>query len=69
MGNDTVRGLLTQYADYLTPEEAAEILGVGLATVYKKLRAGDLAGFQLGRQWRIPPGELEKLARREHPPA
>lgn len=65
MGNDTVRGLLRQYADYLTPEEAAEALGVGVGTVYRKLQSGDLAGFQLGRQWRIPPAELEKLRQRE----
>jgi excisionase family DNA binding protein len=65
MGNDTVRGLLREYANYLTPEEVAEYLGVGVGTVYRKLQAGDLAGFQLGRQWRIPPAEVEKLQRRE----
>lgn len=65
MGNDTVRELLRQYADYLTPEEAAEVLGISVGTVYRKLQSGDLAGFQLGRQWRIPPAELEKLWRRE----
>jgi excisionase family DNA binding protein len=65
MGNDTVRGLLKEYADYLTPEEAAEVLGLSVQTVYKKLNSGDLAGFQLGRQWRVPPAEIEKLRRRE----
>ena len=61
MGNDTVRGLLRQYANYLTPEEAAEVLGVSVATIYKRLQSGDLAGFQLGRNWRIPPEELQKM--------
>lgn len=61
MGNDTVRGLLRQYANYLTPEEAAEVLGVGVGTIYKRLQSGDLAGFQLGRTWRIPPTELQKM--------
>lgn len=61
MGNDTVRGLLRQYANYLTPEEAAEVLGVGVGTIYKRLQSGDLAGFQLGRNWRIPPEELQKM--------
>lgn len=65
MGNDTVRGLLRQYADYFTPEEAAEVLGLTVGTVYRKLQSGDLAGFQLGRKWRIPPAELEKLRQRE----
>ena len=64
MGNETVRGLLRQYADYLTPEQAAEILGVSVGSVYRRLQTGDLAGFQLGRQWRIPPDELEKFRRR-----
>ena len=53
MGNETVRGLLRQYADYLTPEETAEVLGISVGTVYRKLQTGDLAGFQLGRQWRV----------------
>lgn len=61
MGNDTVRGLLRQYANYLTPEEAAEVLGVSVGTIYKRLQSGDLAGFQLGRNWRIPPEELQKM--------
>jgi excisionase family DNA binding protein len=65
MGNDTVRGLLREYANYLTPEEVAEVLGIGIGTVYRKLQSGDLAGFQLGRQWRVPPTEVEKLKLRE----
>ncbi|MGH2461331.1 MAG: helix-turn-helix domain-containing protein [Chloroflexota bacterium] len=64
MGNETVRGLLRQYADYLTPEQTADILGVSVGTVYRHLQAGDLAGFQLGRQWRIPPDELDKFRQR-----
>ncbi len=65
MGNDTVRALLRDYASYLTPEEAAEILGLSVGTVYRKLQGGDLVGFQLGRQWRIPPIELVKFQQRE----
>jgi excisionase family DNA binding protein len=65
MGNDTVRGLLRQYADYLTPEEVADYLGTGVGSVYRKLQSGDLGGFQLGRQWRIPPAELQKFLQRE----
>jgi excisionase family DNA binding protein len=65
VGNDTVRGLLRQYADYLTPEETAEVLGISVQSVYKKLNSGDLAGFQLGRYWRVPPSEIEKLKLRE----
>lgn len=64
MKNETIRGLLEQYADYLTPEQVAEILEVSVGVVYRRLQSGDLAGFQLGRQWRIPPEEVEKFRRR-----
>jgi len=64
MGNDTVRGLLRRYADYLTPEQVAEILDVSVGVVYRRLQSGDLAGFQLGRQWRIPREEVEKFLQR-----
>lgn len=60
----TIHGLIQQYADYLTPDQAAELLGVSVGTVYRQLQAGDLAGFQLGRQWRIPRDEIEKFQQR-----
>ncbi|HLG51541.1 MAG TPA: helix-turn-helix domain-containing protein [Chloroflexota bacterium] len=61
MRNETIRGLIERYADYLTPEEAAELLGISIAAVYRRLQAGDLAGFQIRRQWRIPRQEIEAL--------
>ncbi len=64
MKNETIRGLVEQYADYLTPEEVADILEVSVGAVYRRLQSGDLAGFQLGRQWRIPREEVEKFRRR-----
>lgn len=64
MPNETVRALLQQYADYLTPEQAAELLGLSVGTIYRHLHAGDLAGFQLGRQWRIPRGEVDAFRAR-----
>lgn len=64
MVNETIRGLLEQYADYLTPDEVAEVLQISVAAVYRRLQSGDLVGFQLGRQWRIPREELEKFQRR-----
>jgi len=65
MPNDTIRGLIQQYGDYLTPESAAEILELSIGTIYRRLASGDLAGFQIGRQWRIPISELEKFLERE----
>jgi excisionase family DNA binding protein len=65
MPNETIRGLFQQYRNSLTPEQAAEILEVSVGTIYRKLTSGDLAGFQIGHQWRIPPSELAKLIERE----
>lgn len=38
----------------LTPEEAADALGVGRTTVYALLKSGDLESIQIGRLRRIP---------------
>lgn len=37
----------------LTPEEAADYLGVHPQTVYKLLRKGELPGKKIGQLWRI----------------
>jgi len=65
MPNDTIRGLIQQYGDYLTPEAAAEILEVSVGTIYRRLTSGDLAGFQIGRRWRIPLSELATFVERD----
>lgn len=38
---------------YVTPKEAAVILGYNVETVLRALRAGRLPGVRLGRTWRI----------------
>jgi excisionase family DNA binding protein len=40
-------------------DEAAERLQVKPSTVRRLLRAGELPGCQIGRQWRIDPGRLD----------
>jgi len=62
--NETIYGLIHEYADYLTPEQVAEVLDLSVGAVYRRLQAGDLAGFQLGRQWRVPRDEVERFRRR-----
>lgn len=53
--------MITDYNDYLTPEEAAYELDVSLTTIYNLLRAKKLPGFKVGKVWRIPKDALEKL--------
>lgn len=40
--------------EWLSPDEAAEILGVSPGTVRRLLRTGQLPGQQFGKLWRIP---------------
>lgn len=49
---------------WLTPAEAAAILGVSLNTVYRALEAGNFPApsVKLGRQWRISRLGLDRLA-------
>lgn len=47
---------------YLSPQDAAQRLGVSTKTVYRHLRTGQIPALQLGgrkKQWRIPPSVLE----------
>lgn len=45
----------------LTPLEAAEALGVHRQTVYTMLHRGDLRGYKVGRQIRIPAAEVAAM--------
>ena len=48
----------------LTPEEAAQLLGLSPFTVRRLLRQGELPGRKVGkRQWRIPRSGLEEYLR------
>lgn len=46
------------FADTLSPQEAAEILGVDKSTVMRWLREKTLIGFQMGRTWRVKEEDL-----------
>jgi len=43
----------------LTPEQAAEILGVKLRTMREWLRTGRIKGVKAGALWRIRENDLE----------
>lgn len=48
--------------DVYTPEEAAEKLKVGKATIMRWLKDGKLGGVRLGHKtWRITEDDLEKF--------
>ena len=57
----------------LTPEEAAEALGVGRTTVYALIKAGDIDSIRIGHLRRIPTDALApcvaRLAARDRQPA
>ena len=42
------------YDTLITPEEAAELLGCGMNTMYKILKSGKLKAMRIGRIWKIP---------------
>jgi len=48
----------------LTPEEAAEVLGVGKSTVYDLIRMRLLRSVQIGRSRRIPVHACQELVDR-----
>lgn len=46
--------MLEQYDPVLLPEEAAEILRIGMNQMYKILNSGELKAYRVGRTWRVP---------------
>jgi excisionase family DNA binding protein len=50
--------LVDNTARYLSPAEAAELLGVKRETIYRHIRRGKLPAVRLGRSLRIPEAEL-----------
>jgi excisionase family DNA binding protein len=54
-------------AEFITTAEAARRLGVSRQTMATYLRTGRVRGIKLGKDWRIPVGEFERLL--QAPPA
>jgi excisionase family DNA binding protein len=54
-------------ADFITTAEAARRLGVSRQTMATYLRSGRVRGIKLGKDWRIPVQEFERLV--HAPPA
>jgi excisionase family DNA binding protein len=47
--------------DFITTTEAAQRLGITRQTLSAYLRQGKLRGVKLGKEWRIPRSEFERL--------
>jgi excisionase family DNA binding protein len=54
-------------ADFITTAEAARRFGVSRQTMATYLRTGRVRGIKLGKDWRIPVQEFERLM--QAPPA
>ena len=52
--------MLANYGDILTTQDVSDILFCGRNTVYALLSSGELCGFRVGKNWRIPKVNLEK---------
>ena len=47
-----------------TAEETSFILSLDKSTILRYLREGDLPGYQIGREWRIPENKLREAVKR-----
>ncbi|MFP5372952.1 MAG: helix-turn-helix domain-containing protein [Actinomycetes bacterium] len=48
----------------LTPEETAEVMGIGRTKVYELLRRGVLESVRIGGSRRVPTAAVEEYVRR-----
>jgi len=49
---------------FLTVKEVADLLKVGETTVRHWIKDGELRAIDVGREWRIAPGDLENFLQR-----
>ena len=53
---------------FLTVRDVADLLQVGEVTVRHWIRDGELRAIDVGREWRIAPGDLEQFVERRASP-
>ena len=55
----------------LTPEQAADALGIGRTTVFALIKSGELRSLRIGHLRRVPADEIDaytaRLAAEQHP--
>ena len=49
------------YDVVITPEEAADMLGCGMNTIYRVLKEGKLKAMRIGRHWKIPKRAVQEF--------
>lgn len=52
---------MSRRAEYLSPAEVAEVLGVSVNTIKRRIYDGDLRAYRLGRQLRVKRADLDAL--------
>ncbi len=57
--------MLNQYGDIITVEELCGILMIGRNRAYELLKTGQISGFRLGRNWKIPKIALEEYLKKQ----
>ena len=53
--------------EYISPEEAGQIIGVKAKTIRAWLKTGKLLGVKLGRIWSIPQEDFKKFLQKSNP--
>ena len=48
------------YEVLITPEDVADMLGIGMNSVYKLLRSGSIKAMRIGRIWKIPKRAVQE---------
>lgn len=48
------------YETLITPEDAAEMLGCGMNSIYKLLNSGKIKAMRIGRHWKIPKRAIQE---------
>lgn len=47
--------------EFRTPQELAAVLGVNPKTVLRYIESGEITATRIGRRWRIPQAEYDRL--------
>ena len=48
------------YETLITPEDAADMLGCGMNSIYKLLNSGKIKAMRIGRHWKIPKRAIQE---------
>ena len=48
------------YETLITPQEAADMIGCGMNSMYKLLNGQKIKAFRIGRRWKIPKRAIQE---------